>query len=53
MRSEEATLQKLDGLVVSVEQFRPSEPEGALPGFCARRTSSPLSILDPRRGSIQ
>ena len=46
-------LQKLDELLVSVEQFRPSGREGVLPAFSAPRTSSALSILDPRRGSIE
>ena len=48
-----STLQKLDELLLSVEQFRPSGPEGVLPALCAPRTSSERSILDPRRGSIQ
>jgi hypothetical protein len=51
--SPAAPLQKLDELLVSFEQFRPGGPEGVLPAFCAPGTSSALSILDPRRGSIE
>jgi hypothetical protein len=36
------SLQKIDELLVSVEQFRPSGPEGVLPAFCTPRTSSAL-----------
>jgi hypothetical protein len=33
--SRRCALLKLDELLVSVEQFRPSGPEGVLPAFCA------------------
>jgi len=48
-----SALQKVDELLLPVEQFRPSGPESFLPAFCAPRTSSVLSSLDPRRGSIE
>ena len=43
----------LDALLVSIEQLGPNGSEGLFPAFRAPRTSSALSILDPRRGSIR